>query len=676
MLMKNSSFSFFKRSFPSLIFILFSALYLTFLVNLQTLETAMQRVFIFCYFVVMGVLACFLKGKYAEGKPFPLQSRIAAALLAALLVGAGWNTFLPHVRFPLEGSHMYALWEKLLYTLGAWCVVFYFAQLALLFWSKHIRFRDSAGDRALSNTLAEALIAWTLMHLSGFSSRFFDTPCPNPLLYGLLHFIFLFVMIYPCNRFYENRNCSSARRAFVITTVFFAVAFMLLLAAWPGNYTWDDIWIFQEAQHYNLSPWQHFFSGLFHVLCMQTLPISCGVILIQIYLAALIIGYSVSQLSEDFSRTKRPFLCILLLLVTLFPPILTWLFSGFRIALYSFLETLLLTKLILIYQRRERMSLIDCLKIVLLTILVASWRSEGIYYVAVIALFFFLFRKDILSRRKAAVCFVLIAVSVIGIGKANSAMIGSSNYSITATMYPAVELIRSADPSEDCSELDSISRVIDVDAVMEQSDASAESLYWSNALVKNGYSEEDYSAYTSGFVRLCLRHPLTVANALWRNFLDSSGVIVTNGYTAQRRSIVSGSALYEGSAGDGWASLNVPLKSPINMSLRNQVMLWLGCIRNDGTVTPAYYFFWNLWIPIFLAAAGLAVSIVRKDSVMILVMVTVFCRIPLVAAASSSAYIMYYLPAYLQMYFFGIVCLVAPARRSFSDPELTEEKAL
>ena len=69
MLMKNSSFSFFKRSFPSLIFILFSALYLTFLVNLQTLETAMQRVFIFCYFVVMGVLACFLKGKYAEGKP-------------------------------------------------------------------------------------------------------------------------------------------------------------------------------------------------------------------------------------------------------------------------------------------------------------------------------------------------------------------------------------------------------------------------------------------------------------------------------------------------------------------------------------------------------------------------------------------------------------------------------
>ena len=122
-----------SKNYLALPAIVLAALYLTFLIDLHTLETSLQRVFIFCYFVVMGVLACFLKGKYAEGKPFPLQSQIAAALLAALLVGAAWNTFLPHVRFPLEGSHMYALWEKLLYTLGAWCVVFYFAQLALLF---------------------------------------------------------------------------------------------------------------------------------------------------------------------------------------------------------------------------------------------------------------------------------------------------------------------------------------------------------------------------------------------------------------------------------------------------------------------------------------------------------------------------------------------------------------
>lgn len=130
-----------SKNYLALPAIVLAALYLAFLVNLHTLETTAQRIFIFCYFVVMGVLACFLKRKYAEGKPFPAKSRIAAALLAALLVGAGWNTFLPHVRFPLEGSHVYALWEKLLYTLGAWCAVFYFAQLALLFLARPIEKR-------------------------------------------------------------------------------------------------------------------------------------------------------------------------------------------------------------------------------------------------------------------------------------------------------------------------------------------------------------------------------------------------------------------------------------------------------------------------------------------------------------------------------------------------------
>ena len=103
-----------SKNYLALPAIVLAALYLTFLIDLHTLETSLQRVFIFCYFVVMGVLACFLKGKYAEGKPFPLQNRIAAALLAALLVGAGWNTFLPktsEITFTLssaareDGSH-------------------------------------------------------------------------------------------------------------------------------------------------------------------------------------------------------------------------------------------------------------------------------------------------------------------------------------------------------------------------------------------------------------------------------------------------------------------------------------------------------------------------------------------------------------------------------------------
>lgn len=121
--------------------VVLAALYLTFIVDLQTLESTAQRAFVFCYFLVMGVLASVLKSKYAQGKPVSQKSRMAAAALAALLVGAGWNTLLPHVLYPADGSYAYAAWEKALYSLGAWVIVFYAAQLALLFLARPVEKR-------------------------------------------------------------------------------------------------------------------------------------------------------------------------------------------------------------------------------------------------------------------------------------------------------------------------------------------------------------------------------------------------------------------------------------------------------------------------------------------------------------------------------------------------------
>lgn len=81
------------------------------------------------------------EGQIRRGKAVssPKPDRCGAARRAARR--RGLDTFLPAVRFPLEGSHMYALWEKLLYTLGAWAAVSYFAQLALLFLARPIEKR-------------------------------------------------------------------------------------------------------------------------------------------------------------------------------------------------------------------------------------------------------------------------------------------------------------------------------------------------------------------------------------------------------------------------------------------------------------------------------------------------------------------------------------------------------
>ena len=240
---RNRSFALWRCLLPACPAILLTAVYLTFLVDLQTLETAMQRVFIFCYFVVMGVLACFLKGKYAEGKPFPLQSRIAAALLAALLVGAGWNTFLPHVRFPLEGSHMYALWEKLLYTLGAWCVVFYFAQLALLFLARPMEKRGW--------TERQKVLAFLLM--GNFVFLFFtsDRIQPTHLTQGFL--LLLTVASVWC--FNRKSGCMEKYRAKGSRAAIGIIAVYASLASFAQRFFLDG----NTRMHFSLP-------GLFYVL--------------------------------------------------------------------------------------------------------------------------------------------------------------------------------------------------------------------------------------------------------------------------------------------------------------------------------------------------------------------------------------------------------------------------
>ena len=232
-----------SKNYLALPAIVLAALYLTFLVNLHTLETSLQRVFIFCYFVVMGVLAFFLKSKYAEGKPFPLQSRIAAALLAALLVGAGWNTFLPHVRFPLEGSHMYALWEKLLYTLGAWCVVFYFAQLALLFLARPMEKRGW--------TERQKVLAFLLM--GNFVFLFFtsDRIQPTHLTQGFL--LLLTVASVWC--FNRKSGCMEKYRAKGSRTAIGIIAVYASLASFAQRFFLDG----NTRMHFSLP-------GLFYVL--------------------------------------------------------------------------------------------------------------------------------------------------------------------------------------------------------------------------------------------------------------------------------------------------------------------------------------------------------------------------------------------------------------------------
>ena len=132
------------------------ALYLTFLIDLHTLETSLQKSLYLLLFVVMGVLAFFLKSKYAEESRFRSKpDRRGAARRAARRRGLELP-FLPHVPSAGRLAHMYALGKAALYARRVVRCVLHFAR------SSRCCFSPAHGKTRLDGAAAEVL-AFLLM---------------------------------------------------------------------------------------------------------------------------------------------------------------------------------------------------------------------------------------------------------------------------------------------------------------------------------------------------------------------------------------------------------------------------------------------------------------------------------------------------------------------------------
>ena len=74
----------------SAVLIVLASVYLTFLIDSYTLNTFLKRAFIFCYFVVMSIVACYLYGKIRNHK-----LTVIPLVCSIILLALCQNVFLP-----------------------------------------------------------------------------------------------------------------------------------------------------------------------------------------------------------------------------------------------------------------------------------------------------------------------------------------------------------------------------------------------------------------------------------------------------------------------------------------------------------------------------------------------------------------------------------------------------
>ena len=516
-------------------------------------------------------------------------------------------------------------------------------------------------------TIKTTILIWLLLNFSGIQNLYFEnSKIFTIILFKLLHFGFLYFIINLIRRVYINRKTKTVKHGIIISSIYFTVTFIILLMVWPGTWSWDDVFMLHNMKWYHITAWQHFLTNVFQILYLQTLPFPTGIAIMQIFLASMIVGYSISTVAEVISTNKKDLILadFILFIPMVLPPILEYIFCGFRMGMYSYLELLLFVKLFMLKKENKKLSTKDFLSLSFLIVIIASWRTEAIYYPVCLLVLFLLLDRKIISYKFIFGLLLSSVILILLIGKINNNLIGNSNYSITATINPAVELIKNANIESDRESLEYLNRVLDIDIIYNNSHVNGERLYWYYGLLRDGYSEEDYKAYLKGYFKLLLKYPRTAFNAMWDMFMQSCGMTVKDNHTLQRTTNLNtdgGSLLLfnkDKEPGAIWMSDNHLLGMPIDNNLRNKVIRMISCINDKGETTFFYYIFWNAIIPIISMLICLIYMIFLKKWYIVCLILTILGRIPLIFITACAPYIMYYLSVYLLAYFITAIVII------------------
>ena len=150
------------------------------------------------------------------------------------------------------------------------------------------------------------IFIWLILNIFGIQKAYFwGGDIFTTIIVKFLHVFFLYVIVSKVESLYSQRHKPEIKKEIIWDVIYCLIAMIALILSWPGAWATDDVTVLVNAAVLQLTPWQHFFSGLFQILCLQTIPIPSGVIIIQIIIASLIVGYCITNISNLYGRTKK-----------------------------------------------------------------------------------------------------------------------------------------------------------------------------------------------------------------------------------------------------------------------------------------------------------------------------------------------------------------------------------
>ena len=428
----------------------------------------------------------------------------------------------------------------------------------------------------------------------------------------------------------------------------------VLVLIWPGGWRWDDLGTLDECiSNANWPTWQHYFTSLYYMICMITVPIPGFIVLVEVAVISLINATVAQRLAGMVGAKARP---VLLAALALLPPVLNMSLYPLRNAIHA---ELLLLMLVLLAEMRVRDVELTWPRLALFSLLVAvvaSWRSECVVYLAFVPVLLLALGKRGQRLKNAALVAVLSAALTFAFGAVqkyadNSDNGASDDYLLTAYVPSLPAFVHEARESGDEAFLGQMAECFDNDVLARAYDegVSGEEMFWRQDvwpfLRPELRDSADYGRkVTSVFVEGVKRYPLAFLKTRWDQFV-----------------LHSGSRWSPYQTHDLWVSIEAPGKGKLKefaMSktpfprAREVVTSYMEALGGFGWLSWTY----NLFVPLACLLGWAVFLAVRRSPLALLPLALVLHNV-VVFLTAPTFYFMYYYSLYLG----GLVGLVMVA---------------
>lgn len=448
-----------------------------------------------------------------------------------------------------------------------------------------------------------------------------------------------------------------AKRCVLWTLPYLSINLLLLLLIWPGAWGNDDLHVFELACSLQLTAWYHYLSSVYQILVLMLIPLLAGTVIVQICVASGIVGYlmaSIQELAEKYCVThgRSPRYArwtAVVYLPLILPPILLHNQEAFRPTWTSWTEIFLLGLLGICLANKRPLSRGKMCLLIFLGALTATWRSECIYYLLLMPIFFFLFaHRRQLNYFSAVWGSVLVIALTLISNHYNSVLMGGSSWSYQSVAFyrQIVTAVKAADPVQDAGLLEKIDPVFDVEDCWNYLGPISGA---HDEVIQSDVTQKKWNECVKASAQLILRHPMAVLKERWELFVNTVHYTIFSG---QKSVFITSSEFYERPEDElrdiQKNFLDDPplLGTPINNGVRSQVMNILldWKVPSNRMISLS----WNM-IPFFALLLILQVifTVWHKWGLFWINACGVL-HVGVVLVSAPTSYFMYYLAPYMQ----------------------------